>query len=203
MQTRRILIITVILATAGTSLFAQEVPAPTINLKAPKGWSGETISLPPGFAKDMSWKGVEVIRFAPGMFKQESDTFFTYAFVFWLPEVKTLDAQDVEREMLRYYRGLAKAVSRGNKLAVDPSEFTLDVKAVKDSTNTWNATLHWAEPFVTREKQTLHFRLTLNPANGSDASVLAVAVSPASAESDIWKDLNRVLMTFEIKHADK
>ena len=46
---------------------------PTFKLAAPEGWSGETISLPPGFAPDMALKGAEHIRFAPGMMKPASD----------------------------------------------------------------------------------------------------------------------------------
>src|SRR5262245_54496113 len=53
-------------------------------LAAPTGWGGETIQLPPRFAADMKLKGTEHIRFAPGMMKPESDSFFSYAFTFEL-----------------------------------------------------------------------------------------------------------------------
>ena len=64
----------------GTILVADE-PG-TFKLAAPEGWGGETIQLPPGFAPDMKLKGSEHIRFAPGMMKPKSDSFFCYAFVF-------------------------------------------------------------------------------------------------------------------------
>ena len=48
------------------------------SVPAPKGWGKETIALPPAFAKNMTWKGVEELRFSPGMFMAESDTFFSY-----------------------------------------------------------------------------------------------------------------------------
>src|SRR5438552_2880670 len=67
---------------SGTLLVADE-PKPA-KLAAPDGWGGETIELPPGFAPDMKLKGSEHIRFAPGMMKPESDSFFSYAFVFEL-----------------------------------------------------------------------------------------------------------------------
>ncbi len=44
-------------------------------------WRGERIELPPRFAPTMTLKGIEEIRFAPGMFKAESDWFFSYVFV--------------------------------------------------------------------------------------------------------------------------
>jgi len=46
-------------------------------LAAPEGWGGETIQLPPKFASDMKLKGSEHIRFAPGMMKPLSDSFFS------------------------------------------------------------------------------------------------------------------------------
>ena len=59
-----------------------EAPADELIFKT--DWKGERIVLPPKFAPDMKLTGVEEIRFAPGMFKPESETFFTYVFVFAL-----------------------------------------------------------------------------------------------------------------------
>ena len=39
-----------------------------LRLNAPNGWRGERIALPPAFAPKMKFKGVEQVRFAPGMF---------------------------------------------------------------------------------------------------------------------------------------
>ncbi|MBI3866583.1 MAG: hypothetical protein HY290_32275, partial [Planctomycetia bacterium] len=75
-------LIAVGLLMSGTLLAAEDPKAP--RLAAPEGWGGETIALPPGFAPDMKLKGSEHIRFAPGMMKAESDSFFSYAFVFEL-----------------------------------------------------------------------------------------------------------------------
>jgi hypothetical protein len=170
-----------------------EVQAPKITMETPKGWSGETITLPPGFAKDMTWKGVEVIRFAPGMFKSTSESFFSYGFVFWLPGKQDVSEKAIQKELLVYYRGLAKAVARGQKLAVEPEKFELNVEAVKDSTSKWKATLKWAEPFVTRESQSLYFVIESERSNGDTAAVISVAVSPAGPDAEIWKQLAKVL----------
>ena len=83
-------------------LSAQErVP---LKLEAPDGWRGETLKLPPTFAPDMKLNGWEHIRFAPGMMKADSDTFFCYAFVFELEKHADLSEQVVNDEFLKYYR---------------------------------------------------------------------------------------------------
>ncbi|HUR54586.1 MAG TPA: hypothetical protein VMZ71_10665, partial [Gemmataceae bacterium] len=88
-------------------------------LPQPKGWAGEVIDLPPkGFAPEMTWKGKEEIRFAPGMFKADAQDFFSYALLFWLPADQKTDAKTLEEELLTYYRGLAKTVLASKKQEV-------------------------------------------------------------------------------------
>ena len=144
----------------GTLLAADEPTS--FKLAAPKDWSGETIELPPGFAPDMKLKGYEHIRFAPGMMKSGSDTFFSYAFVFELSPKPELTEAVVKDEFLKYFRGLCKAVLNGKFPDVDPSEFTLELQQVKpdpkqalnekaaDSPTQYTGKLDWVEPFATK-----------------------------------------------------
>ena len=62
-----------LVATSASGQPAKDAP---YEVPAPKGWAKETIQLPPGFAKDMTWKGTEELRFAPGMFKADAPDFF-------------------------------------------------------------------------------------------------------------------------------
>src|SRR5262245_14354800 len=111
---------------------AAEPEKPPYQVPEPKGWSKETIELPPKFAPDMTWKGVEELRFAPGMFKPEAADFFSYALLFWLPDDHKTDPKTMEKELLAYYRGLAKAVLESKKQKVDAGDFTLTIKDAKD-----------------------------------------------------------------------
>ena len=113
-------LVAISLLVTGNLLAAEE--GETIKFAAPAGWGGETIKLPPGFAPDMKLKGLEHIRFAPGMMKPGSDSFFSYAFVFELEINPSLTDAVVEEEFLKYYRGLCKSVLNGKLPDVDPSE---------------------------------------------------------------------------------
>lgn len=168
-----------------------------ISFKTPKGWGGETLALPPGFARDMKLKGIEEIRFAPGMFKADSESFFSYAFVFWLPGDKPLEAKTIQAEIMTYYRGLAKAVSRGE---VETDDFKLDLKPVEKRESEWVGTLEWIEPFQTRKKQTLRFEITQRQLKDpAPARLLSIAVSPQDAKHEIWKDLRTILKSAEFQ----
>ena len=172
----------------------------TFKLAAPEGWSGETISLPPGFAPDMALKGAEHIRFAPGMMKPASDSFFSYAFVFELQAKPALTEAVVKEEFLKYYRGLCKAVLNGKVPDVDPAKFTMELERVKsdakpgeksvDSPTVYTATLEWVEPFATKKSQKLN--LEIRTWTKDNRNYLFACVSPQARDAAIWKQLNSI-----------
>ena len=193
-------IFTVIMLMAGAFLAADE-PSPP-QLAAPTGWGGETIALPPGFAPEMKLKGSEHIRFAPGMMKPESDTFFSYAFVFELEPTPELTEAVVKEEFLKYYRGLCKAVLNGKLPQVDPSKFTLELQRAKsdatiapddknpDMPVVYTGTLEWVEPFATKKPQTLN--LDIQTWTRNDRSFIFACVSPQARDAVIWKQLHKI-----------
>ena len=190
----------VILLIFGTVLAADETNS--LKLAAPEDWSGETISLPPGFAPDMKLKGSEHIRFAPGMMKPASDSFFSYAFVFELQSKPDLTEAVVKDEFLKYYRGLCKAVLNGKVPDVDPSQFTLELHRPKSDAkprsaeNDANAlmrytgTLDWVEPFATKKPQKL--KLEIQTWARNDRNFIFACVSPQERDAAIWKQLHAI-----------
>ncbi|MBC8288833.1 MAG: hypothetical protein H8E37_00805 [Planctomycetes bacterium] len=214
--------LTLLLLTSGLFAQAEDV---RIHLDAPKGWRGEAISLPPGFARDMSWKGLEEVRFAPGMFDAKADDFFSYVFVFYLPEAKKPDEKVLTKELLKYYRGLATAVAR-NKGGVDADSFKLTIKKVERTTGDattpskpesevkstvsklkpdvrFHGTLNWTEPFATMKPQRLFFEIQSGPCPNRKARFLAVSVSPQKPvkAKELWTSMRRILGTTEFRAA--
>jgi len=174
---------------------------PMLTVEAPEGWNRERIELPPAFARDMAVKGYEEIRFAPGMFQAGSDTFFSYMIVFVL-EGEPLDRESLERELLRYYRGLAMAVGSGRGLTIDTEAFTLElaepmkeddgVPAAAESPGEWIGTLNWVEPFVTGAAQELRIEIGVGAIEGHEASHVTMCISPQAAGADIWETMHGV-----------
>jgi len=183
------------------TLLASDEPG-AAKLAAPAGWGGETIQLPPGFAPDMKLKGSEYIRFAPGMMKPASDSFFCYAFLFELQPKPVLTEAVVKDEFLKYYRGLCKAVLKGNLPDVDPSEFTLELRRVKsdakpslvdkaaETPTRYTGTLDWVEPFATKKPQKLNLEIRTWASNGRN--YIFACVSPQAQDAAIWKHLHTI-----------
>jgi len=195
---RPILLGTVLLAATATG----QPEKPPYQVPEPKGWNKESIDLPPkDFAPDMKWKGKEEIRFAPGMFKADAPDFFSYAFLFWLPDGQKIDSKTMEQELLTYYRGLSKAVLASKKQKVDVTAFKLSIKDAKEKTGkrasgeTFTAyvgELTWVEPFATTEAQTLHFEIHTWAAEKHKHQCVFVCVSPQHEEAEVWTKLREI-----------
>lgn len=184
----RFIAVVVVLIFAVPTLRAQEEKSP-VRMPSPKGWAKETIALPPGFAKDMTWKGTEEIRFAPGMFKADSDSFFSYVVLFWLPADAQTDRETIEREVLTYYRGLAKTVGQGKK-GGDVGQFKFSLKP--EGADSFVGDLQWSEPFVTGKEQKLRIEATLRPCAEQKHQMLILCVSPQPVSAAIWKEMRTI-----------
>jgi hypothetical protein len=180
-------------------------------------WKGERITLPPAFAPEMGLKGIEEIRFAPGMFDVKSDSFFTYAFVFSVSADQKLPEDVIRKEILAYYRGLAKAVLKGKGVDVDAAKFAFELKkaeAVKDASESvatpetvaqYSGTLDWVEPFATAKAQTLHFEIHAWNDPRTARNYLFVCTSPKSpGETDpVWQKLRGIRRGFTVLGASR
>ena len=167
-------------------------PDDKIRIDGLKGWRGERIQLPPVFARDLKIKGVEEIRFAPGMFNPAAKDFFSYVIVFRLDDQPELSAETLKRELLTYYVGLAKAVSQG---AIETDGFSIDVAPEKlpggKVKRDYLATLEWVEPFATKKPQTL--RIETRVWAGEKSRTWAfMCVSPNDTHDSIWKTMRSV-----------
>lgn len=167
-------------------------------------WKGERLDLPPGFAPDLGWTGVEQIRFSPGMFQAGAPDFFSYVLVFLLEPGSDVSQTALERELLVYYRGLSKSVMEGKGMSVDTSGFTVSLVKGKQGpgalefapdATAWSGTLDWVEPFATQKAQKLHLELHLWRHGGSP--VVFSCVSPVTPKTEApWKELRRIRTKF-------
>ncbi len=173
-------------------------PTTEIQFDIPEGWKSERIELPPSFAPDMELQGTEDVRFAPGMFQAKSDSFFSYIFVFQLQAKPKLTLEVLDRELLVYYRGLAKAVSKRRNPKLDTEQFSLQLKEAQKTVakardarglKRYAGDLKWVEPFVTQKAQTLYLEVDTWANSKTGENYLFVCVSPQDKKAEIWKTM--------------
>ncbi|MCH9655506.1 MAG: hypothetical protein K0U86_01380 [Planctomycetes bacterium] len=175
------------------------------HITVPDGWKGERISLPPSFAKEMQFKGIEEARFSPGMFQEKSDTFFSYFFVFKIDPGSELSQKNIERELLTYYQGLSRTIFNHRKKKIDTSQFTCKLTKAKpvdpqkiypQGLTEYSATVKWSEPFVTQKPQTLNLIIQVWTGKTTKHGCLFVCVSPQDFKADIWESMRNIRGTF-------
>src|SRR5688572_15055566 len=88
-------------------------------LKEPSAWEFERFSLPPTFAPNFPYKGVEELRFSPGMFKKEAPDYFSYAFVAQLDSTSSITQHEVKNYLLSYFKGLCASTAKQRNLLID------------------------------------------------------------------------------------
>lgn len=168
--------------------FQEEADTKTLYQQAPADWRSEVIPFPLGFAPDIPLKGVEELRFAPGMFKVEAEDYFTYSFLWWLDGKTSLTAEQIQAYLLDYFAGLYKAVSKTE--SKDTSAFSVTVRTSKadawiaDASQFFQGTASWVDPFVTEKP----LKLTIHIAQWycQDHTAYFFLLSPQTEDHAIW-----------------
>lgn len=179
---------------------------PLAEIPTPKGWRKETIELPPAFARDMKWRGVEELRFAPGMFKPEEPDFFTYYMFFSLEGVEPIDEKQMASELAKYYQGLSEAVLSSRKPDAKASKVVvkrLTAKSKSDKPKSdkprepWRETqLQWTEPFATQKTQTLTLKWKSQVVG--DRTAVMILASPSKSK-EVWASLAKLAAGVKLK----
>ncbi len=200
---RRLAVVLAILAGTSNLLAADAELAKHITV--PAGWKGEQITLPPSFAREMKFKGIEEARFSPGMFQEKSNTFFSYFFVFEIDPGTELTQKNIEGELLTYYQGLSSTIYKSRKKEIDTSGFTCKLtkatpvdpqKIYPPGLTEYAATVNWTEPFVTQKPQTLNLIIQTWTDKTTGNGYLFACVSPQDMKARIWQTMRNIRDTF-------
>jgi len=169
------------------------------SLPTPEGWATERMTFPLGFAKDLDHKGVEDLRFAPGMFKPEAPDYFSYAFLMWLDGTVSFEPAALEKDLLKYYKGLCGSVARSRKLDLDLSKISVKVqkqaqqgKLGGEDAEFFHAQIDWYDPFVTGKPLSLQLEIWGRSADAGKRSCLFAIVSPKEKTEAVWETLRRI-----------
>ncbi|WP_299676287.1 hypothetical protein [uncultured Tenacibaculum sp.] len=150
-------------------------------MRYPSEWKFERISFPLDFAKDITWKGYEELRFSPGMFKAESEQYFTYYFGMKIEDKITITKEEIQDMLMKYYKGLCKAVNSNGKFAINYEK----IKAIvtKIDLNNYKANITFFDSFTNGKEVDLLMLITTKK-DKKNLLVLA-SVVPSVKESKL------------------
>jgi hypothetical protein len=183
------------LTLAATPSLAQESAPLPFSMPVPEGWRTETIPFPLEFAPDLPYTGLEELRFAPGMFDAESAELWSYAFVWWIGWDEPVDLGSLERHLVDYFRGLAKAVGEAREVEV-PAEAGFEASVGDDGEGGFRGHAETFDAFVTRHQIRLNLSGRVVDCQEQERRAVLFALSPQAPGHEIWKQLDTITRNF-------
>jgi acyl-CoA thioesterase-1 len=162
----------------------------------PEGWRYERIDLPPEFAPNLESRGFEELRFAPGMFDPDADSYFSYVFALGLEGDVDVDATFLESFLLDYYHGLCESVAGSRGLDLDLSKIAVDVE---ERGERLEATVDMFDAFGTGAP--LRLRLEVFSASSPGLTKVLAIASPKPTGAPVWTTLHGMAAAWRSMHA--
>jgi hypothetical protein len=176
-------------------IFNPQTYAPTYLLPAPEGWSVERFSLPPEFAKDINFKGVEDVRFPPGWGDVKSEEYWTYAFLWWTEGIPELNTSILEKNLKSYYSGLIARNITPRKIQVNkliPTIVSIHVtKTDKGDIETYSGTISMLD-YMTQTPMVLNALIHKKNCPDKNHSYIFFEISPKPFTGPVWEKLNKL-----------
>lgn len=175
---------------------------PPYNLIIPEGWGSERFSLPPDFAPQLTYKGIEDIRFAPGWADPKSEEHWTYSFLWWLNDCPKADAVILQANLKAYYNGLVSRNINGKNVAASklaPTNVTVKkvITAPGDSA-TFNAFINMFD-YHTGQPMILNCLIHIKECKNQKHRAIYFEISPKPFVHPAWKKMNEIGNSFSYK----
>jgi hypothetical protein len=193
-------LITVLLTVIFTSAAAEAQQQTPQLLKQPSNWQFERFTLPPQFAPEIPYSGVEELRFSPGMFVKDSASYFTYAFVAEFDNTYAVSQTDIKNYLLTYFKGLCSSTARQRKLSIDTSKIAVDIerKEGMDNPMFYDARLNIFGVFADGAMVKLNMEIKVVNDRAASKVFLVFIASPHEKTNPVWNELHAIQKEFVI-----
>jgi hypothetical protein len=177
--------------------FFPQYAIPFYQLTAPADWVAERKLFPLDFAPQLSYRGIDDIRFPKGWGKAGSEMMWSYLFFWLLDDNPQFDAATLQRDLTFYYDGIVKGMAAfqkrdSTKLMPTTVKIVAQDKQGNDE-QTFQGQLSLFDPFVTFQPIDLHMLIHVTRLAGR--KVVVFEVSPKAYADPIWQQLDRVAKT--------
>ncbi len=200
-----------VLSLASLHTFGQVVEAdfdgakwnPPYTLNKPEGWGIERFLIPIDFAPQISYKGVEDIRFAPGWADANSNEYWSYAFLWYLDDRPEINAKVIESNLTAYYNGL---VGRNIERREIPNEKLVPIKTAitevitaDGDLKTFAGTIDMLD-YMQQKPMVLNCLVHLKVCSGQNKTFVFYQISPKPKTDNIWQNLEQLWVQFDCKN---
>jgi hypothetical protein len=201
-------LVIIILSVFSVAIYGQEIKpefdghkweAP-YTLPIPKDWTIERFPIPIAFAPQISYNGVEDIRFTPGWGNVKSDDYWSYAFLWYLEGKVKIDTRIIDSNLKAYYTGLIGINGRSIPVEKLIPVVTSFKKVRKDNGDlkTYIGTIKMVD-YMTQKPITLHCKAHLKSCLGENKTFIFYELSPKPLSHNIWLSLDKLWLDFKCK----
>lgn len=171
---------------------------------SPADWRSERITFPLSFAPTIKYDGYEELRFAPGMFKPGSETYFTYAFFWWVKDRRTLTERVLKSQLEAYFKGLCREVGKERKLKIDLAQIVAKVERLPErvragTRDSFQAEIACFDPFNGGQPLRLRSEIISFYCEKAGHTCMFFIISPRLEDSRIKDQLLEIRSSFECK----
>jgi hypothetical protein len=181
-------------------IFDPQTYSPTYLLPVPEGWSVERFSLPPEFAKDINFKGVEDVRFAAGWEDVKSVEYWSYAFLWWTEGIPKVNTATLEKSLKSYYSGLIARNITPRKIPdskLMPTVVSIHVtKTNAGDLETYSGMISMLD-YMTQTPMVLNALIHVKNCPDNNHVFLFFEISPKPLADPVWQKLNKMYSGFE------
>jgi len=184
------------------NIFDADTWQPPYDLTIPKGWSIERFSLPPDFAPQITYKGVEDLRFTPGWGDTLSEEHWTYSFLWWFDGSAKINADSLQETLKEYYTGLVgrNIISRN----IPASKIVPTIAAIKkikteaNDIETFSGTISMLD-YHNQKPIRLNCMVHVKNSKAINHTAVYFEISPQPLSHLIWQKLNEIDESFRLK----
>jgi hypothetical protein len=164
-------------------------------LPIPEGWGVERFPVPPVFALQIPFKGIEDIRFAPGWARVNTEEYWSYAFLWYMDGAPEVNEVVLGASLRAYYAGLIKS-------NLDPAKFpkgaTYEVrvnlntrKSMGKDDETYSGTVDMFD-YMQGKPIVLNCLIHYEHFGEKRKTVVFFELSPAPLSDSVWAGLNKL-----------
>lgn len=172
-------------------------------LPSPTGWAEERFSLPPDFAPEIVYKGVEEVRFAGGWGDVKSEEHWSYCFLWWLEGTPKIDALTLQSSLKAYYTGLVARNIERRHIPADKIIPTVAVikkiKTISDDLETYSGTVRMLD-YHSNEPIVLNCMIHVKDIKVLNHTAIYFEISPKPFSHIVWKEMSKIGNGFDIKN---
>ena len=170
---------------------------------APVGWQSETILFPIDFAPDLTYKGFEELRFAPGWGNPASGEKWAYTFLWWLDGTYRFDEKILKQDLEKYFSGLTRQRVAADKLDLalyTPTKALVQkIKPLPGDKETYTASAEIFDAQVSRKPGKLFFKIHIKDCPGKNTTLVLLEAAANPYSQAVWQQLDKINNDFKCK----